>query len=496
MLPPTRAHDLRTLILSFHPVVVMETVEEQRVRSLLRSVSYELRLGFFEWTVTRGLSRVSSGTTFPGTAEPAHLLRHLEAFDEEAVFWLKDLTRHLEDPKLARHFREVAHRFGRSRSTLVLTGEGIELPPALDDVAARYELELPGHEELRDVLRHVVESLRARYPVRVDMLPAEIEELLRALAGMTLNQARQTLAYCLLEDGRLSPEDLARVVDRKAQLIREGGLLEYYPVADNHARLGGFDGLKAWLDRARVGFTPRARELNLTPPRGILIVGVQGCGKSLAAKFIAREWRLPLLKLDAGRLFDKYVGESEKNFRKALTLAESMAPVVLWIDEIEKGMAPTGSGESDGGLSRRLFGSFLTWMQEKRAEVFVTATANDLSQLPPELLRKGRFDEIFFADLPDAAEREAIFGIHLRRRKQDPDGFDRLRLVEASQGYSGAEIEQAVIAALYRALHAGRSLDTGLLLTELGHTVPLSVSRREDVQSLRHHARGRFVSVR
>ena len=263
---------------------------------------------------------------------------------------------------------------------------------------------------------------------------------------------------------------------------------------DNRFHLGGFDRLKSWLERAQIGFTAEAQQLNLPAPKGILLVGVQGCGKSLAAKIIARQWKLPLLKLDAGRLYDKYIGESEKNFRRAVTLAESMAPVVLWMDEIEKAM-PSGSGDSDGGLSRRMFGALLTWLQEKRTEVFVVATANDLSSLPPELLRKGRFDEIFFVDLPNEKEREDIFNIHLNLRKQDPGMFDMARLAAAAAGFSGAEIEQAVIASLYRALHLKRSLDTELLLKELAETVPLYVSRREDRQRLRETARDRFVNV-
>ncbi|HBH80395.1 MAG TPA: AAA family ATPase, partial [Nitrospira sp.] len=239
------------------------------------------------------------------------------------------------------------------------------------------------------------------------------------------------------------------------------------------------------------------KSLNLTPPRGIMFVGVPGCGKSLAAKAIAREWKLPLLKLDAGRLFDKFIGESEKNFRKAIEMAESLSPIVLWIDEIEKAMvAGGGNGEADAGLSRRLFGAFLTWLQEKTHDVFVVATANDLSSLPPELLRKGRFDEIFFVDLPDDAERASIWRIHLGLRKQDSTRFDLDKIVSASDGFSGSEIEQAVVAALYRALHQKAPLTTDLLIEELTHTVPLSVTRREDIDALRQTAEGRFVNVR
>ena len=261
--------------------------------------------------------------------------------------------------------------------------------------------------------------------------------------------------------------------------------------------LGGFASLKSWLERAKVGFTAEAKALNLSPPRGLMLVGVPGCGKSLAAKAIAREWQLPLLKLDAGRLFDKFVGESEKNFRKAIEMAESLSPLVLWIDEIEKAMvADGGSGDADAGLSRRLFGAFLTWLQEKKQEVFVAATANNLRSLPPELLRKGRFDEIFFVDLPDQAEREAIWKIHLKLRKQDTTHFDLITIVTASDGFSGSEIEQAVVAALYRALHLKIPLTTDLLVKELADTVPLSVTRREDIDQLRAMAQGRFVNVR
>jgi SpoVK/Ycf46/Vps4 family AAA+-type ATPase len=281
----------------------------------------------------------------------------------------------------------------------------------------------------------------------------------------------------------------------KGEIIDRGGLLEFYPLDGNDFQLGGFARLKAWLENASVGFTAEARHLNLSPPRGVLFVGVQGCGKSLAAKFIARQWRMPLLKLDAGRLYDKYVGESEKNFRKATALAEAMAPVVLWIDEIEKAFAQGGTNDADGGLSQRLFASVLTWLQEKRDEVFVVGAANDLQRLPPELLRKGRFDEIFFVDLPTVEERKTIFEIHLSLRKQDVKKFDLDALAGASEGFSGAEIEQAVIAALYRCLRGKEPLSTASLLDAVRSTVPLSVTRREDIDELRESASGRFTPV-
>ncbi len=514
---PSSVHDLRTLIRSCHPLIVIETVEEDRVQALLGSVAAQERLPVFEWSITRGLTKLDDHQTVSRmTAAPLAVLQHVSGLTVEAIFWLKDLASHLTDPAVARQLREVTQRHAKTRSTCILTGDPVPLPQDLDKLAVRYDLRLPDREELHHVVQSVLHSL-GRLPAVVktgsttvvpsmvrtasrkpapDLTSDEYEKVLRGLQGLTLHQARQVVSHCIIEDGSLTAADIHTILARKAQAIKEGGLLEYYPVEDNRYELGGFGNLKRWLDRAKVGFTPEAKALNLTPPRGILLVGVPGCGKSLAAKSIAREWALPLLKLDAGRLFDKYVGESEKNFRKAIALAESLAPIVLWLDELEKAMVMGGSGEADAGLSRRLFGAFLTWLQEKRQDVLVVATANDLSVLPPELLRKGRFDEIFFVDLPDDAERRAIWTIHLRIRKQHPDAFDLAAIVAGSEGFSGAEIEQAVVAALYRALHAKQPLCTEHLLEELRQTVPLSTSRREDIARLRETAQSRFVSVR
>ena len=491
----TTVHDLKTLVLSYHPAIVVETVEEERVVRLLEAAASELRMPLFEWSVTRGLQRREVPQPIYGTTDPLGVLKHLAAMTVEALVHLKDFGPHLGQAAVQRAFREVADAYTRTRSTLVLTGDRVELPSGLAHLVVHLALQMPGEDELRGVVQNVLRAARAARRVDVTLGSGDMDVLLRALSGLTLNQARQALAYAVLEDGRLAPDDIQRIIDRKAQLIHDGGLVEYFPLEENRFEIGGFATLKAWLDRAKVGFGAEARALNLTPPRGMLLVGVQGCGKSLAAKFVARHWRMPLLKLDAGRLYDKYIGESEKNFHRATALAESMAPAVLWIDEIEKGFV-AGGAEADGGVSQRLLASFLTWLQERKADVFVVATANDLDALPPELLRKGRFDEVFFVDLPDAAEREAIFRIHLRLRKQDPERVDLQRVVEASVGFSGAEIEQAVIGALYRALHAKRPLDTALVVEELGATRPLSVTRREEVERLRTMAQGRFVPVK
>ncbi|HSL19976.1 MAG TPA: AAA family ATPase [Vicinamibacterales bacterium] len=490
-------HDLKTLILSFQPVVAIDSVEEERVESLVREVAAELRLPLFQWSITQGFVRDGANRhpTF-GTTDALGALRHIETLSVEAIFHMRDLAVHLSRPDVQRAFLDAATKFSKTRSTIVLSGVPAEVPPAVATMVVHLELQLPSPDELRLLVGSVAAAMKASgRPVTVTLEPPELDALVLAMRGLTLNQARQALAYAALTDRRLSAEDIGRILERKAQIIQDGGLLEYYPASDNAFQIGGFERFREWLARSRVGFESEARALNLRPPRGVLVVGVQGCGKSLAAKVIAREWRMPLLKLDAARLLDKFVGESEKNLRRALDMAESMAPAVLWIDEIEKGFA-TGSVEADGGLARRLLGSFLTWLQEHRTPVFVAATANDLSALPPELMRKGRFDEIFFVDLPDPRTREAILRIHLSLRHQDPARFDLPALAAASEGFSGAELEQALVAALYRTLYEKRPLDTSLLLSMLRATVPLSVSRREDIAALRAYAAGRFVPVK
>ncbi|WP_017325644.1 AAA family ATPase [Synechococcus sp. PCC 7336] len=489
-------HDLKTLVRSFHPIVTIATSEEERVRSLLSSVASDLHIQMFEWSVTRGLTRPPREVGVNGTEEPLKLLAHLETLPHEGVYLLKDFAQSLTDPVIVRLFREIAQQFSHNRSTLVLTANELNLPCALESLAMHWELPLPDYHELRGVLRSVVGALKTSDRIEVELTPRQIEELVRALNGMTLDCARRAVTYAILADGKLSNHDIQSIQQHKVELVRRGGLLEYLPHEHNSSQLGGFSNLKQWLSRARVGFTKTAKALNLSPPRGICIVGVQGCGKSLAVKAIAREWQLPLLKLDAGRIYDKYIGESEKNFRKAIAMAESMSPAVLWIDEIEKAISTGGGGGEESGLSKRLLGNFLTWLQEKKEAVFVVATANNLSVLPPELLRKGRFDEIFFVDLPTEEERAEILRIHLTLRKQSVAEFDLPQLVEATAGFSGAEIEQAIVSGLYESLYVSKPFTTDLLLREIWQTVPLSISRKEDVEQLQRTARGRFVSVR
>lgn len=494
---PTAVRELKTLVLSRHPAIVVETAEEERADGQLAEVARETNLILFEWTITHGLVRKPGPEALYGTADPMQMLANVGELSVNGLFVLKDFGPHLAAAAASRAFRELLERFAEPQrlSTVVLVGASVDLPEEIEPQVIRYTLRLPGREEYRRVIGEVVESLQANHRADVRLPAGDVDAFAAVLSGLTLNQARQTLAQVAIEDGRLTPEDLQRVVELKARTLRDGSMLEYFPSAGGGQEIGGFANLQRWLDRARIALSAEASALDIPAPKGVLLVGVQGCGKSLAAKVIAARWREPLLRLDFSRIYDKYIGASEKNLRHALATAGAMAPVVLWIDEIEKGLSPSGD-DTDGGLSRRLFGSFLTWLQEKREDVFVVATANDLSALPPELLRKGRFDEIFFVDLPDVTERAEILGIHLRLRKQDPDRFDIGKIGAAAEGFSGAEIEQAVIASLLQALQNRQSLTTELLLNELSATVPLSRSRREEIERLRALAHERFVPVR
>ena len=494
----TAAHEVRTLVLSRHPAIAIETTEEERADALLAEVARETDLAVFEWTVTHGLVRQPGSDAVYGTQDPSRMLASIQELSVEGLFVLKDFGSQLTAPAVSRTFRELLKQFAvpQRLSTIIIVGVSVDLPEEIAPEVVRYELRLPGRSEYRRVIADVVTSLQATGRAEVRLAGGDVDAFADGLCGLTLNQARQALAQVAIEDGVLRTEDLGRVIELKAQALREGSMLEYFPPADDAHELGGFANLQRWLERARVAFSDQAAELNIPAPKGILLVGVQGCGKSLAAKVIAREWQQPLLKLDFSTLYDKYVGESEKNLRRALATAESMAPAILWIDEIEKGLTPGGDQQADGGLSRRLFGSFLTWLQEKQANVFVVATANDLSTLPPELLRKGRFDEVFFVDLPDTDERATILQIHLTLRKQDPAQFAVDRIAAAAEGFSGAELEQVISASLLRALQNHQPLNTDLILQELSATVPLSRSRHEDVERLRELAHERFVPVR
>ncbi|HEX8209960.1 MAG TPA: AAA family ATPase [Longimicrobium sp.] len=544
---PEILRDLDLLVRSRHPLVLLDSAEEDRAGALLRELSAAMGLPLFTWSLSRGIRRdggdavarpdaarpapraepdrdpmVTGGwSTFSrgqvpldafrrtephperaggtpyDTTHPVQALHHVELADVAALYHFTGLGAHLGDPLVAAKLRDAAGLLQRRGGTLFVTGVGVELPDALRPIASTVRLPLPTPAEYRRVLREVVTELSAARPLQVTLTQEEVTRLLNAMRGMGIGEARKALTRAILEDGSLSSGDIPAVLRAKAEAVAREGLLEFVPVGEEEGAGGvaGLGGLKAWLaKRARVLSDPaRAAQLGLAFPRGVLLLGVPGCGKSLSARMVAREWGLPLLRMDPGALYDKYVGESERNFRRALQAAEKLAPAVLWIDEIEK--AFQGGGDADGGVSTRILGSFLSWMQDRPAHVFVVATANDVARLPPELLRKGRFDELFFVDLPDPEARREIFAVHLRRRRQDPAAFDLAALAEAADGFSGAEIEEAVVSSLYNALAADGTVTTAALRGEIAATRPLSRIRAEDVARLRAWARDRTVSA-
>lgn len=489
------AHEIKTLLQSFHPLIAIETVEEDRVELILKTLTAELGLPLFEWSIVKGLRTEEMRTSYHGTSRPLTALQYIAGLTLDGIFLLKDFAPYLDGHDVRRQFRELCQKLSHSKSSVVITGSRINLPEELSQWTAFYRLNLPTAQEIKEALRSILKSIREQKSFTLDLDPKGLEHLVNSLGGFTLKQVRQVLSHVIFEDGRLSLEDIRQIQTRKSEALRKQGLLELYPFDGNHFRLGGFTNLKEWLKRAYIGFSDKAKKLNLRPPKGILLVGVQGCGKSLAAKFIAREWELPLLKLEAGRLYDKFIGETEKNFQRAVEQSEAMAPCVLWIDEIEKGFISSSGSEADGGLSYRLLGAILTWLQEKKEGVFLVATANNINALPPELLRKGRFDEVFFVDLPNPLERGEIFRIHLELKNQNPEAFDFNQLIQSTQGFSGAEIEQVIISALYRALYQEMELRDDILLNEIHSTVPLSKSKYEEIGQLRNWAKERFVGV-
>jgi SpoVK/Ycf46/Vps4 family AAA+-type ATPase len=485
--------EIALLVNSQFPIIYLDTWEERRATEILGLVAEDLNLPLYVWTVTQGLAR-AGGAPIYNTQEPAQVLAQIGGIEMEAIFLLKDFHKYLEQDVIVRTLRDLSAKFKRARHAMVISAPVVNIPVELERECARFALGLPTESELSQQADLTVKDLCQERRILTQFTPDIFPVVARALLGLTRAEARRVLTESILENSRFDSSTLDLIRRNKGKLIKGQGVLEFLEPGGCMSSVGGLARLKAWLEKRRAAFSMEAERFGLDPPKGILILGVQGCGKSLCAKAVACEWKLQLLKFDASTLYEKYIGESEKNLRRSLQVAEVVAPSVLWIDELEKMFPASGlRSESDGGLSVRVFGTFLNWMQEKKAPVFVAATSNDISALPPELLRKGRFDEIFFVDLPNAEERETIFAIHLSRHKQDSAKFDMAQLAAASEGFSGAEIEQAVTSGLYSAFAQKCALSTDLLVKEIASTFPLSVTMREKVESLRQWAHERAV---
>jgi hypothetical protein len=493
---PTDADRLRRLLKASHPLILIQTTEEEHAGALVRKAALDLNLSVVAWTMSRGIHDPDFSDTplVPeGEGAAGALQRLLKDGFERQVILLFDLVEHLEDGRTARLLRDLAGRMRKEGGHVALVDARGNLPPALDAEATRFELSLPDETELQELVKETLGRERRRLKGPPRMSSKLWPVFLRNLRGLTRRQARQVVLDVISDDGEFDDADLNRVLARKRELLQRDGLLQFVEAPETLDEVAGLTRFKAWLSERKNALGEEGRLFGLEAPRGVLMLGVPGSGKSLCAKAVASAWKRPLFRLDPAALYDKYIGESERNLRQALHAAEAMSPVVLWIDEVEKGFAGAASRSVDGGLSQRLFGSLLTWFQEHRAPVFVVATANDIEALPAELLRKGRFDEIFFVDLPGAAARRDIAAVHLRKRQFDPSAFDLDAVAAAAEGHTGAEIEQAVVAALHSSYGRTRKMATADLLEALRASPPLSRTMHERVESLRAWAQGRCV---
>ncbi len=496
---PPFVRELDTLIRARYPLVYLVSWEEQRLDGILKELAQTHGKSLYEWSLTRGLRKVGGARVIPpteGTRDPVEALTAVGKLDEPALVVLKDFHPFLSDPAAIRAMRELAHDLKSTYTTVLLLSPVLTIPIELEKDITVLDIPLPSFEDLFQLLKEIVAVVRQGHRARVDLTREQAEQIVKAAQGLTLSEAENAFAKAVAADGVLDKDDILLVLEEKRQVIRKSGLLEFISVGQSLGTVGGLDSLKAWLKARSQAFGEPARAYGLPAPKGLLMLGVQGCGKSLTAKSIAAEWSLPLLRLDMGRIFSGLVGSSEENLRRAIRVAESVAPAVLWVDEIEKGLSGVASsGSTDSGVTARVFGALLTWLQEKTSPVFVVATANRVEALPPELLRKGRFDEIFFIDLPAAPERQEIFRIHLAQRHRDPAAFDLEDLARRSEGFSGAEIEQAVLAGMYEAFSAGTELALPHVQRALAETFPLSATLGEEIGRLREWAKNRTRSA-
>ncbi|HEV2436806.1 MAG TPA: AAA family ATPase [Verrucomicrobiae bacterium] len=491
--------ELETLIRARYPILYILSSEEMRVQDLVLDIAKKRQKKVFEWSYSTGI--VPAGTSIQSqkhrnaaTKDPLMALDQVIEQVEPAIFIFKDFHPFLTKNNFAitRKLKEIALHLKNSFKTILLVSPVLEIPAELEKEITLLNHPLPSRDDLSALLDKIIADVKQFHQVKIDLDDAGRERLLQAALGLTLGEAENVFAKIIVQDERLSAEDVNEVFAEKQQIIRKSGLLEYYATDENFANVGGLGVLKEWLAKRAVAFTSEARVFGLPFPKGILMLGVQGCGKSLCAKAVSNLWQLPLLRFDMGRMFGSLVGSSEENVRRAIAVAESVAPAILWVDEIDKAFAGSqGSGATDGGTTARVFGTFLTWLSEKTAPVFVVATANDISQLPPELLRKGRLDEIFFVDLPSPDERKEIFRIHVAKRGRDAAKFDLAALAGGSSEFSGAEIEESINSALYDAFYARQELTTELVQVALAQTVPLAKTMDEQISRLRSWAEGR-----
>lgn len=516
--------ELDVLIRARYPILYIVSWEEPRVMRTLKQIAGQHQKEVMCWSISegwvgadgrpvnRGLDNLSSSSASRSSSRrPAattarrsrsatvEIDQALEALDlveqwnsddrrRGALFVLKDFDPYVSAPSVERRMRDLAQALPYSSyKTIVIVSPVLKVPSHLEKDITVVDYELPGKSDLEAILKRIMRSVSRGDEGSAELADEDREAFVNASLGLTAAEAENVFAKALVMDGRLGKLDIDVILSEKKQIVRKSGTLEYYETDQRFGDIGGLDYLKDWLRKRRSSFTEKARGFGLPEPRGCLLIGVQGCGKSLAAKAVGALWNLPLLRFDIGSVFGRYVGESESNMRQAIAVAEAVAPCVLWIDELEKGFSGMSGGE-DSGTSARVLSYFLTWLQEKKKAVFVIATANDVQKLPPELLRKGRLDEIFFIDLPNRSERIEIFKIHLSRRNRPPENYDLERLAKVSFGFSGSEIEQAIISSLFDAFDQDREITTEDIETNIKQTVPISRTMAERIGALREWA--------
>ncbi len=492
------SRDLRILLRSNIPLICIETRDEKAVlQQLIQqaiSTSAAKHRPLFRWSVTDGLQRLDIELApQPLNSEPGDVLGHIRAIDQPAVYALLDFHPYLNEPLYIRKIKDICQKFSSNGGKLILISAAIKLPDELKHFSARFETAVPDEARRTAIVEEVARQWRdgnSGRNVRSDRRALQL--LVRNLAGLGEVDVRRLAHNAIVDDGVIDQNDIAGVMQAKYKLLNRDGLLSYEYETARFNEVAGMRSLKAWIARRRDAFLGKQTRVGLDPPRGLILLGVQGCGKSLAAKATAGALGTPLLRLEFGALFNKYHGETERNLRESLKVAQTMAPCVLWIDELEKGLSP---GDDNTGTAQRVLGTFLTWMAERKPGVFVVATANDIDRLPPELVRKGRFDEIFFVDLPDAGVRESVLDIHLGRREAQCDSIDLSAIAAATEGFSGAELEQLVVSALYAADADNAALTTTHLLEEARGTSPLSIVMAEKIRALRSWAEQRTVAA-
>lgn len=499
----TLIEDIEVCCRAKYPLLLVQTSEEARLGRILKKIAGDINRDLLCWTYTEGLKNPAGEPVGgQGTNDPMRMLEEVKKYPSPAIIMLKDVHQYLKDPRVNRKFRDVYHVLKSLKKTIVLCSPVIEIPPEMMAEVTIIDMQLPEYDELGIILDEAVEGLQEqaesgdeKAQAVWDIISPQVEKnreaLLNAGLGLTSENFENITAKCLA----LHNMDVNTIIGEKKQAIRKSGLLEFYPAQTTMSDVGGLENLKNWLMLREKAFSPAAKEYGLPAPKGVILVGIPGTGKSLTAKAIAAAWKMPLLRMDVGSLFGSLIGQSETRTRQALDLAETMSPCILWVDEVEKAFT---FGGGDNGTSQRVFASILTWMQEKKKPVFLIATANNIAALPPELQRKGRFDEIFFLDIPTARERKDIITVQLKKHaRMAAKDFDMEKLVAASSDFVGAEIEQSIIDAMYRAFsEKARKITTADIMETMSKVVPIIKSQKETIDELRKWLReGRAISA-